>query len=93
MNGANIPHVDVSKIIRDRPALRCHTISAVFVAARTESGDAQRTLTVSEGVVVKNYELRAVQNQTRCSRCTTSARCPNCQQGRSKEVKLYATGF
>ena len=30
MNGAHLPHVDVSKIIQDRPALQCHAVSAVF---------------------------------------------------------------
>ena len=42
MNGAHLPHIDVSKIIRDQPASRCHTISAVFGAAQTERSHAQR---------------------------------------------------
>ena len=33
VNGAHLPHVGVSKIIRDRPASRCHAVSAVFGAA------------------------------------------------------------
>ena len=68
-SSAHLPHVDASKIIRDRPASRCHAISAVFVAAR------QRTFKARKGADEKNYELRPVQNQTHCSCCTTSARC------------------
>ena len=56
--------------------------------ARTERCNAQRTFTASEDVVAKNYKLRGVQNWTRCSHCTASARCP-----RSKEVQLYMKGF
>ena len=82
MNGAHLPHVDDRKINRDRPASRCHAVSAVFGTARTERCDAQRTFTASEGAVAKNYELRTVQLLTRCSCCTASARCP-----RSKEVQ------
>ena len=40
-------------------------VSAVFGAARPERGVTQRKFMASEGAVVKNYELRAVQNQTR----------------------------
>ena len=39
MNGAHLPHVGISKIIRDRPASQCHTVSPVFGAAQTERGD------------------------------------------------------
>ena len=38
-----LPHVDDREIIRDRPASRCHAVSAVFGAAQTERCDAQRT--------------------------------------------------
>ena len=81
MNGAHLPHVDDRKIIRDRPASQCHAVNVVFGAARTERGDAQRTFTANEGAVAKNYELRDVQNRTRCLSCTTSARCPQLSAG------------
>ena len=44
MNGAHLPLVDVSKIIRDQPASPCHAISSLFGAAQTERGDAQRSI-------------------------------------------------
>ena len=40
-------------IIRDRPALQWHAVNAVFRAARTEMGDAQRMFTAREGAVAK----------------------------------------
>ena len=48
MNGGHLPYVDVSKIIRDRPASQCYAVNAVLGDARTERADAQRTFTASE---------------------------------------------
>ena len=73
------------KTIWYRPASRCHSVGALFGAAQTERGNAQKQFSVSGRAVMQNYFARgAIQNRTPSSHFTTSVKVPPID---SKDVK------
>ena len=60
------------KTIQYWPASWCHVVGALFAAAQTERGNAQKSFTVSGRAATQNYFARgAIQNRTPCSCFTT----------------------